>query len=52
MTHEITISGRNLLRQYNELRALGYETVWRGNGCIRMRWTGKVVKNDAIEETR
>lgn len=29
-----TISGRHLLRQYNELKALGYTTLWTGEGKI------------------
>ena len=31
------ISGRNLLRQYNELKAAGWTTVWAGNGRICLR---------------
>ena len=31
------IFGRNLLRQYNELKAAGWTTVWAGNGRICLR---------------
>ena len=33
----ITISGRNMLREYLKLRAAGWETVWTGEGKICMK---------------
>ncbi len=33
----LIIYGRNLLRQYNELKALGYATLWTGEGSICMQ---------------
>ena len=34
---DVIISGRHILRQYNELRAQGYTRVWTGEGKICMR---------------
>lgn len=48
----VIISGRNLLRQYNEYRAMGYVVVWRGGGRICMQPGGKPVEVAVIEEVR
>ncbi len=42
MAETVTIGGRNLLRQYNELRAKGYRTVASGDGQITLKAGGPV----------
>jgi len=49
MSAQVIISGRNLLRQYNHYRALGYTVVWRGNGRICMQPGGVVVVAVVVE---
>ena len=46
------ISGPHLLRKYNELRALGYTVVWRGNGQIAMQPGGTPDAPPAVIEER
>jgi hypothetical protein len=42
MRKTVIIEGRNLLRQYADLKAKGYKTVWTGNGRICMEPAGIV----------
>ncbi len=50
MTTPVILSGRGLLRQYNEYRAMGYTVLWRGNGRICMQPGGVPVKVVVVEE--
>lgn len=44
------ITGPNLLRKYNDLRAIGYTVLWRGNGQIAMQPGGTPYAPPAIVE--
>ena len=46
----VIISGRHLLRQYNEYRAMGYTVVWCGNGRICMQPGSDPVNAVVVEE--
>lgn len=49
---QVIIQGRDLLRQHNEYRAMGYTVVWRGNGRICMQPGGVAHVATPIVEVR